>query len=272
MLKGITVIATSHPYYGRMAYNLALSIKATENIPIALFYRDPGISHLTDTQVSIFDHVIKLPEQFREGYCSKLHLDELTPFDQTLYLDADMLWLPFKKPSALFEELNGIQYTGITEGKTGDANLAYYFWADESEIRSVYNVDNVYQWRSEVIYFEKGTKVFETARSLDPKLKSIKRFGGSIPDELYFNIATSLNDVHPHRYKWTPAYWPRLNKDIIPTNLSQYHLLSFGSNFASKGMKDKYKQIVMASAQKLGVRPMFELQSKRSFMVERQKM
>jgi hypothetical protein len=272
MLSGITIIATSHPYYGRMAYNLALSIKAVEDISVAMFYRSPAIDHLTDDQRSIFDYLIKLPEQFREGYCTKLHLDELTPFDKTLYLDADMLWLPFKKPSSLFEELQGIQYTGITEGKTGDVNMGYYFWADEAEIREVYKVESVYQWRSEVIYFERGTKVFETARSLNPQLKSIKRFGGSIPDELYFNISTALNDVHPHKYRWTPAYWPRLHKDIIPPDLRQYHLLSFGSNFASKAMKDKYRQVVAASAQKLGVRPMFELHSKRSFMVERQKM
>lgn len=272
MSSGIVIIATSHPYYGRMAYNLALSIKASEQFPVALVYRNPSIDHLNNIQLSIFDHLIALPEQFREGYCTKLHLDELSPFDHTLYLDADMLWLPGKKPSQLFKELEGVGYTGITEGKTGDINQAYYFWADESDIRKTYNLDNVYQWRSEVIYFQKGTKVFETARSLDIKLTTVKRFGGSIPDELYFNIACALTDTHPHKYKWTPAYWPRLHKDMIPADLHQYYLLSFGSNFASKSMKDKYKQIVAASAQKIGVRPMFELHSKRSFMVERKKM
>lgn len=272
-MLAIAIIATSHPYYGRMAYNLALSIKAVENVPVQLFYRDPAIDHLTNDQRSIFDVMVPLPTQFREGYCTKLHLDELTQYQETLYLDADMLWLPYRKPSELYAELKGTGYTGITEGHNEEPNNAYYFWADPVEIMRTFDLDKIYQWRSEVIYFEKGTEVFAFARSLDvSELKTIKRFGGSVPDELYFNIACSMTDTHPHKYKWTPAYWPRLHKDVIPSDLTSYYLLSFGSNFASKGMKDMYKKIVAASAQKLGVRPMFELHSKRSFMTERQKM
>jgi hypothetical protein len=274
MLKGIVIIATSHAYYGRMAYNLAVTIKATEDVLIALLYRSPAIDHLNGTQLSYFDHLINLPEDVPAGYQTKLHLDELSPFDNTLYLDADMLWLPYRKPSELFAELSGNEYTGITEGKVRDVNHGYYFWADLAELQQVYGSDwTFHQWRSEVIYFEKGTPVFATARSLDlTELRTAKKFGGCLPDELYLNIATALLCIEPHKYKWTPAYWPRLYKDVIPKDLSSYYLLSFGSNYASSKMKTTYRTVLTSACNKLGIRPMFGLDSKRSFMKERQKM
>lgn len=273
MLKGIVIIATSHAYYGRMAYNLAISIKAVEDVPVALLYRSPAIDHLTSAQLSYFDHLLALPEDVPEGYHTKLHLDELSPFEATLYLDADMLWLPYRKPSELFAELAGNEYTGITEGRTGDANHSYYFWADLKELRDFYDRDLFYQWRTEVIYFTKDTNVFKQARSLDlSMLRTVKKFGGTTPDELYFNIATALIGIEPHKYKWTPAYWPRLYKDVIPKDLSSYYLISFGSNYASSKMKTTYRTVLTSACNKLGIRPMFGLDSKRSFMKERQKM
>jgi len=274
MLAGIVIIATNHPYYGRMAYNLAVTIKASENFPVTLLYQSPAINHLSTNQRGIFDELIEIPSEIPGGWGAKLYLDKLSPYHETLYLDADMLWLPYRKPSELFEELNPYEYTGITEGKTGDPNLAYYFWADESEIREKYKVESVYQWRSEVIYFKKETKLFNKARKINPTvaLKSVKKFGTGIPDELYINIAAALLDIHPHRYKWTPAYWPRLFKDVIKPDLSGYYLISFGSNWASTNMKKYYMTVLKSAANKLGVLPMFELTSKRSFMPERQKM
>lgn len=274
MLRGIIIIATNHAYYGRMAYNLAVSIKAVEDIPVALCYRAPAIDHLSEEQRLMFNRMIKLPDSVPDGFRTKLYLDELTPFDKTLYLDADMLWLPDKKPSALFDELDGIEYTGITEGKTGDVNHAYYFWADEAEIRQAYGLRNVYQWRSEIIYFEKGTRVFDGARQLEleKELKTIKRFAGQIPDELYINVATAILNIHPHAYKWTPAYWPRMYKDVVPTDLSGYYLMSFGSNFTPARVQQYYKNVLTSACNKIGIRPMFGLHSKRSWMPERQKM
>jgi hypothetical protein len=274
MEKGIVIIATGHPYYGRMAFNLALTIKAAENIPIAIIYRQPGINHLNEHQRSIFDHTILLGDNYGTGFTTKLYLDELSPFDKTLFLDADMLWLPSMKPSELFDSLNGIQYTGITEGKTGDANRGYYFWGDHDEILKVYEVQTIYQWRSEIIYFEKGTQVFSTSRTLHPEihLKSVKRFGDLIPDELYLNIATAICNVHPHQYKWTPAYWPRMHGDFIKPQLNGYYLVSFGSNYASPQMKNLYDKILRNATTTTGMQSNFVLHSKRSFMEERKKM
>jgi len=267
--KGILLIATGHPYYGNMAYNLAISIKSVEDISIAVIFTGASLSHLSASQVAVFSHKIEAPDDYRTGFGVKLHLDQLTPFDQTLCLDVDMLWLS-KKPSDLFDELKGKKFSIITEGDSDKPNPKYYFWAEAKEIQSVYKVGKVHQTRSEVMYFEKGTKVFEKARELTPELqlKTIRMFGEFIPDELYFNITMAILKVDPHVAIWKPAYWCRLHGEIMP-NLSvlyrEYYLLSFGSNAASPVMKRAYDNIMAVVCNKLRLPYQFKLKSKKEW-------
>lgn len=264
--KGILLIATGHPYYGNMAYNLAVTIKSIENIPIAVVWSDNSLSHLTGTQLSIFDQKIELPDGYRTGFGVKLHLDQLTPFTHTLCLDVDMLWLG-KKPSELFESLAGTSFTCITEGDSDKPNPKYYFWADPNEIKDSYQVEKVYQTRSEVIYFEKKD-VFKFARRLHPEimLKTIRRFGEWIPDELYFNIAIAKLGIEIPPFM--PAYWSRLHNKLMP-NLSvlykEYYLLSFGSNAASPVMKRTYDNVMQVACNKLRLPYQFRLKSKKEW-------
>lgn len=269
LTKGIILIATGHAGYGQMAYNLACSIKAIEDIDIAVVHSGAALSHLSGSQRNVFTHVIDLPADYKDGFGCKLHLDQLTPFDKTLYLDADMLWLG-KNPSELFAELDGVQFTIITEGSSESVSNKYYFWADLAEIQAAYKVEKVWQIRSEVIYFEKGTKVFKEARKLKPetKLKTIRMFGDKIPDELYFNIACAVLDVSPHKPNWMPAYWSRLHGEIMP-NLAvlyrDYYLLSFGSNTASPVMKRTYDNVMKVVTNKLRLPYLFKLKSKKEW-------
>lgn len=277
MLNGIIIIATGHPYFGRMAYNLAMSIQACEQTNICIVHDGTSLVHLSDGQKGVFTHESMLPEDYRTGVQAKLHLDQLTPFDNTIYLDADMVWIGLKKPSALFEELKGKSFTAITEGDSDNPNNKYYFWADADEIKRVYKIAKVYQWRSEVMYFEKGSKVFKEARKLKPAntLKTIRLFGNALPDELFINIATGLLGIEPHAYQWTPAYWMRMHGEVLPKPgdlANSYYLLSAGSNYASPQMKKSYDTYMRYAANKTGTTHLFPLKSKKEWLPERQKM
>jgi len=276
LTQGIILVAVGHPYYGCMAYNLALSIKSVEpNTLIAVVHDEISLSHLTAEQRATFTHLIPLPADYRTGFGVKLHLDQLSPFDRTLCLDVDMLWLS-KKPSELFGELAGHEFTIITEGDSDKPNHKYYFWADPEEIKKEYQVPLVHQSRSEVMYFEKGTQVFIMARSLQPekRLRTIRMFGTWIPDELYFNIAMAVLGVKPHMLKWMPAYWARLHNEVMPNSAvyyRDYYLLSFGSNAASPIMKRAYDTVMRVVCGKLKVPYMFKLKSKKEWAPNRLK-
>lgn len=285
MLKeGIILIATGHPYYGRMAWNLAISIKAVDiDFPIAVVRDSKSLSHLGASQLAIFDHIIEADGY--AGFGAKLHIDLISPFEQTLYLDADMAWLPKYSPRDLMASLKDNDFASITEGYSDpagdDANPKYYYWAEAAEIREKYNLpkERIYQWRSEVMYFtrsERVTEMFSKAREIysNPGLKTIAMFGNHIPDELAINIATALTGIEPHVYKWKPAYWPRLHGENLPQFeelYSKYYALSCGSNVSSPSTKKMYDRIIKAAAYKLNTKHVFPLLSKREFIPERQK-
>lgn len=286
MLKGVIIMATGHPYYGKMAYNLALSIKAVENFPVCVVHSSQSLSHLSEEQRSVFDVLIELPDNVPMGCGSKLWAYDLTPFKETLLLDADMLWLPKRKPSDLFSELKNVDFTSITEGywskeeKDKNKNPIYFFWADPNEISEVYKVDKVYQWRSETIFFKKSELVedlFKTAQRVfvNPNLKTEAAYATGTADELGLNVAAAVHDIHPHVYKWKPAYWHLLNKGAYPgfsELYSNYYLVSFGSNMASSISRQFYDRIMKVACMNTGKAHVFPLISKRGTIPERTKM
>lgn len=271
------MIATGHANYGKMAYNLALTIKANDSTPVAVIHDTIGISHLRESERAVFDFTIELPKDFNTGFGAKLHLDQLTPFKKTLYLDADMLWISQRPAADLFTELEGIPFTIITEGDSDNPNLKYYFWADQEEIKKAYKIDWVPQTRSEVLYFEKGTKVFSKARELKPerKLMTIRKFTTLIPDELYLNIAMGILNIKPHIMNWQPGYWPRLHNDALPeirTLRNTFYLLSFGSNFVSSGMQKMHDNLMTAICYRTRIPFRYKIQSKKQWAPGRLKM
>lgn len=280
LTQGIILVATGAPFYGRMAYNLAVSIKAVEDIPITVLHAGMGLAHLSDKQKDIFDEI---KEVETVAFAAKLTLLDHSPYDQTLYFDADMAWLPNKKPSELFKELEGVVFTSITEGyydyetATSHANNMYHFWADPVEAAAKWGLSGrFYQWRSEVIYFSKDAKeLFDLAKQAyhDPRVV-VKQFAGHTPDELAINIAASKLSIEPHVYKWRPAYWHRLHGEgkSLAEIMSSYYLLSVGGNFASALMKTCYNNVCKAAHRTLGLQYLFTLQSKKSVMPDRIKM
>lgn len=276
--KGILIFAIGHPYYGRYAFNLAVTIKAVEDIPIAVVQDSTGLSHLDDYQKAVFDKTILA--DIKPGCGAKLHAYDLSPFEKTLLLDADMLWLPVHKPSELFDQLKGVEFTGITEGSTDNPSSHYFYWAQIEEIREKYNITGtVHQWRTEVMYFERSEKLkamFEDAKGIhaDHGLKSVKPFAEGIPDELSINIAAAKHELSPHKPNWQPSYWPQLYQNRVPefgTLYREYYLLSAGGNMNTENVKRLYNTLVKAQAPKVGLSHCFPLQSKYSFLTERRK-
>lgn len=281
LTKGIILLATGAPFYGRMAYNLAVTIKAAEpQIPVTVLHKGAGISHLSAKQLSIFDTITEITD---ESFAAKLCLLDYSPYDCSLYFDADMVWLPNRKPSELFAELVDVVFTSITEGhfdfdeNKDHGNAMYHYWCNPQEARV--NLDltgNFYQWRSEVMYFTREAKgLFDLAKSTykNPNV-TVKNFAGHTPDELAINIAACKLGLKPHVYKWKPAYWHRLHGEgkSLPQIMNGYYLMSAGGNFASSQMKTCYNNVCKAAHRTLGLQYLFTLESKKAVMRDRIKM
>ena len=129
--QGFLIFVTGHPYFGRHAYNLASSIKAMDaEAEIAICYNGNAMNHLAEHQYDVFDYVIKADDKIPASHICKLYAPEYTPFKRTVLLDADMLWMQFKKPSELFDELKDVDFTALNEGNEADPHPKYFFWAN----------------------------------------------------------------------------------------------------------------------------------------------
>jgi len=276
MEKGIVLIALGSPDYIRMAYNLAISIKAAEpEVLITLVDDGKSKDYLKDA-AELFDKIIECPKEyyFKDGTESyvkaKVHLYELSPYHKTLFIDSDTAWNPYKKPSDLFEQLKNVRitfkntgYYSIKEDKGYDNNK-YTYWFDMKEMLKEYSLksDNVYQLQSEFIYFERCSpikKFFDDAIKIyeNPKVKSLIPFAGQmISDEMAFSISMALNNLKPHKINWLPTYWHFLSNDKVIENpsifVNNYYAFSIGGTNAPAHVMKFYSNIIKRAFMKVG--------------------
>lgn len=272
--RGIVIVTTGHGYYGRFAYNLLVSIKAMEpTMKVCIMHNGAALNHLSAEQLSMFDYIVPIDPAIGANTMCKLYAPRYTPFQKTLLLDADTLWLQKRIPSDLFNEVEGQHFASITEGKESSPNTSYFFWADTGEIRQQYECKaEIHQWRSEVMYFDEvGAEVLNRALEicLTHKLKSASNFAHACPDELGINIATAEMGILPHQYKWQPSYWPNMTGGIIKWGAAlhdNHYLISFGSNTASGTLKKAYADITQMAFYKMRKQNVFPLIEKKSFL------
>lgn len=244
---GILLISTGHVYYARLAYNLLTSIRYHDkNIPVSVLVAGDGFSYLDPECQKQFTDVIPISVG-NDPYRVKLELDKLTPYDRTLFLDVDMVWCPNKTPQQLIDECKGSDFQCISRSRESVEELDLKFWMDLKEVGKEYLITEVYNISSEIMYFEKGTKVFEKAREVydSPKVQ-INQFGAGYPDEAYLIIALELLKYKLKMNPWEPTYWqPRYYMRMHNRQHIQGHYaLSVGGAHTIQQIKEIYDSLM----------------------------
>jgi glycosyltransferase involved in cell wall biosynthesis len=196
--SGILLLAAGKGSYAGWAANMAASLRYwNPDIPIALAVHGQAGQLATEP---LYDYIIPIPEEYCKGADGmfapgkmKLHMDLLTPFEQTLYLDVDGICL--KPIGGLFELMQGRTVCSqvVSEHDT-KADWWPCKWMPLDAVKRVYPLNEgiIQEINSSFIYFEKSaTKFFETARqSYIDDYKT--QWGNSFPDELAFNVAGNI--------------------------------------------------------------------------------
>lgn len=289
---GILIIAAGHPYYGRLAMNLITSIKVNfPNTKIALAYAGNGlqqIKKLFDLGKYI-DHLIEVPAGLipDERWINlKLHLPELSPFDNTLYLDADMLWLD-KDPQKLFDQFSPCEFTcsnnktmPVVDGVAQGNEKEFTWWFDVAEMIEKYRIKEttMANIRSEMMWFKKSEPVrqmFSMAAEIskNPLIKA-RKFAGGIPDEFALEIAIGITGMPMHKTPFLPIYSEMIDqkwltiKDCISRGYFAYSVA--GGNYIWH-IKFEYDHLVKVNANKAAMRhnTIFLLKQKSDFLPER---
>jgi hypothetical protein len=281
-MKGILLIALGHENYIRMAVNLAASIRVSDKEVNICLVHDGRFSDLAGNEQSLFSKNIICPDAHcktngqEDCIKAKTRLYELTPYQQTLFLDVDMVWLLDKPVSELIDSLEGIDFTIMN---TGPVEKCY--WAEPDELRRVLGDETpMYVFYSELIYFEKGdkTKGFfkKVKQAFDKPIVDARTFGTSaMPDELAFIIASLQTGVLPHQDNWFPVYWHFRDKGkrhLQPYQLSkEFYAYSIGGNVTPEYAKAHYNNLTAHYCKAMGIKQPYQVRDKRSYIMERTK-
>lgn len=275
--KGILLIAVGHPYYSHMASNLAVSIRYhNPELPIAIAHDGQGFTLLEEWQKGLFT-AIEIPKKLLNGdpYSLKLHLDELTPFKKTLFLDVDMVWNNDRSVSQLMDELDGVSFTMVCRNKIDGNGQTISRWVNMEEMAKAYKAEAYYDISSELIYFEGSPAIFEEARKAYKKPKvEVAKFGQGLADEAFFMMAMAKMGTEPHKVPFEPTYWePRYYpKQHNRSFISQFYAMSVGGAFTTPHIKKIYDSLMLHyfNSQGIVARP-YQLQQKSRVIKERRK-
>lgn len=283
-MRGVLILATGHPNYGTYANQLCMSIKASDpDIKIALAYNGLSLSHvgkpLWDNKIIIDDELIKtngLPDHVK----AKLHIYELSPFETTMYIDADVIWHPGRKISALFDELEQYNFTMSNRSveEIGKAKDTHLHWAKPSSLMNKYKFKEdkkLYNMASEFIYFKKSPEIewfFNEAIAVHEDQPEIqKKFAHNMPDELAFEIASIKTGIEPHKSPFIPFYWEEFERRnlVVSEMYKQYWAFSIGGNSIQSQPKNIYNNLAGVYNRAFGLDGYFPARDKREWLPER---
>jgi hypothetical protein len=157
----------------------------------------------------IFDYIIE--PKSKKPLVNKFYLDRLTPFDETLFVDADMIFSPMADFNEFWRSMTTVEWTMANRGKD-DIVKGISEWTTKEDIAEAYGeVEQWYDLSSEWIYFKKNDlsySIFANAEMYyeDNKLK-VREFAGDRPDEPYFNLSLISVNHKPHQAPYQPTYW-----------------------------------------------------------------
>ena len=285
---GILLIAVGHKNYGQLVGSLAASIRANNcQIPIHLVYEQDTITRLDAQYLALFTSKSIIPIEcitHKENTCyikSKVHMYDLSPFENTLFLDADILMLNNGKINQVFEDLKDVDFTIKHSGgkKFTDESITKdsMQWANLLEVKEAYNFTNEMIWNvhSEFIWWKKNKenkKLFDLwiKNFENLKVKNIE-FGGCIPDELPLWISMCQLNTQLISEKYHPIFWPMDSVKIMRiTDLKvDYVGLSIGGNSIAEVQKNNYDILVGLYAKILNLRYKFLCQPKKKWVAER---
>ena len=204
MSEGYVVIAFDDSRYLDIAANLALSIKRAESRPISVL-TNPAVPFNPD-YAPLFDKVIEVPDHPDiRGAMNKVRLFEHTPYDRTMYVDADCL-LFSPRIEFFWRKYRGHPFAveGHCQSK-GPVFSCSLGEKDAAELCALLNLPYITVFNAGVMYFERtdaSKAVFDRVMEFyeGPHREAIGyryKHPGEYADEPFFGTALASLGIEP---------------------------------------------------------------------------
>lgn len=191
-VKGILTLAQGKQRYVDMAVNLAKSIRLNcPGVPIAIVTDRPELE-----MKSFFDHVIPVNPDYGLGLIQKIHLYEYSPFEKTIFIDADCLVV--RNFSFLWDLFEGQDVSVIGNKLTTGTWAGMGVETVIQQIKAPY----IIQLNGGIYYFRKGVKaasVYQKAQELLDRYDElgIAKLRGQVNEEPLMSLAMSIYRQDP---------------------------------------------------------------------------
>jgi len=279
--KGILLIAIG-PQYLKWAINLCCSLRTTSpGTPIALAVDASAKSRMHNFMSKVYDFIIDIDPDYHNDHGmphpvkAKLYMDKISPFKQTIYIDAENLALPRKNIADLFTSKLTIQNRGSINVKDAASNPKFIHWGSTVDICKLANITSgkLYNLFSEFMTFEKSdktTKVFEAAReAYNDLFGNVTSYSSGVPDELCFMIAINRLKIKLED-NTMPTYWEQAERKRLRmgAQLYEYYIYSMGGNTMTSEQKAIYNgnnSLTQMYCQNFGILPEKAVDKRRLF-------
>jgi hypothetical protein len=216
--RGYLTMAARQPRFLEMAIDMALSLREHTELPVALAADEPLAALAQTRYAGVFDVVTLVPTRFREGRALKYGSAEASPFEETVFVDADCLVLG--PMDDLFDVLasNDMAMTG--EHLTPSEDRIHHGFSTRSLICR-FGLETYLKTNSGLFCFRRSAalEIMEECRTcyVDEVVRQLRwsaLLGKWLGDELAFGIVGGRRKVGtlpvPHHMYW-PEEFPTLD-------------------------------------------------------------
>lgn len=191
---GFLTLAIGAQDYISQAYYLGLSLKQNmPGYPTAVVSDDE-----TGRLAGVYDHVVPARRSLGRGVRQKMHIDQYTPFEETLFIDADCIAArPFEQE---LDEVRGFDFTPMVQRSLQLGDDDEYFLHLPSLMQRL-DLRVLPKFNGGVYFFRKSAlseSIFESARHIqsEPAEFGLKAFDATGPgDEPAYALAMARHDV-----------------------------------------------------------------------------
>jgi hypothetical protein len=251
-------------------------------LPITLITQTDTISRLDDNYKALFTEIKEIPKHCYtlkdNETCyikAKAHMDELTPYDYTLFIDADVILINNFVINDEIEKLKGLDFTIKNKGK----NNKFSIWADMNEVVKQYNLEDqeIYEIHSEFIWWKKGQPAMaKWAENFETLKVQPTNFAGCVADELPLFISMAQTNTKPHLEGYNPIYWynqdSKNQKRIKDMRDDGYCGLSIGGNAISELQRTNYDILATIYSKMFNMHYILKAQQKKKWDANRSNM
>lgn len=268
---GVVLISVGSPFYGVLAYNMAVSIRLKSDVPITLLADEQSLAKLMPNQREVFTEIIFPPysDYSEKGILNPLKLKtriyDYSPYDSTLYLDVDGLFLgDFREFDDLIKELKDFQIHEVKRHKFPYDKVGMIWTRGKDKVQHLpeilkeYKVKAPYpEYNSSFIWFkksEKNEKYFSQVKeNYDNKHQVYTQLGTLYPDELAWNLASAQLKHYGKKDGYRPIYFNWEDEIApLPTIASLYFFLGMAAGYQPGKLLGYYNGIARANCSKIG--------------------